>query len=60
MPRMAMAIAEPAMTFLRPTRSDRAPMNGMAMQMTTRLQAVTRRASPMVKFSCLPLRNVGM
>ena len=55
-----MAMAEPAMTFLRPMRSESAPMKGMAMQMTTRLQAVTSSASPMVKLSCLPLRNVGM
>ena len=42
-------MAAPAMTFLRPILSESDPMNGIAMQMATRLAAVTSRACPIVK-----------
>ena len=59
---MAIAIAAPAMTFLRPTRSESAPMNGMAMQIATRLAAVTSSAVPVEKPIVVALeerRHVG-
>ena len=55
-----MTAAAPKMTFLRPIRSDNAPMNGMAMLMVTRLVAVTSSAVPVSKPICALLRKVGM